>query len=264
MELHERLAYILRIRQMTQRQLAEAVDYSEATISKWVQGRAQPPVAGLVSICEALNLSADWLLWGNQPVEDAPVSTTPLWEAVDTTFSMRSTKFDDLLAAAQTLFFTSAWLPRAFDAHNPTVSKLVEQGIKMRFVFPQLDLTLIPYDTDGPTTPLQYERKKLTLLSSLYQIQEWGEQCSVELRLIAARPVSNLLAVNYHSPNGRILYIPYLYGDFEYGPRPGFILDRQQHPEWYDQFYGRYVAKLWEDAAPVENISSLIEKLRTG
>ena len=262
MELHERLAYILRTRQITQRQLAEAIDYSEATISKWVQGRAQPPLSGLVDLCETLNVSADWFLWGDQVGEDDPVSVTPRWEAVDTTFSTTALKFDDFLESAKSLFFTSAWLPRAFDAHSPVLSHLVQQQIPMRFVFPQPDLILKPYDTDGPTTPNQYERKKLTVLSSLYQIEEWGEQCPVEVRLISARPVNNLLAVNTHSPQGRILYIPYLYGDFEYGPRPGFIIDQRQHPEWYDQFYGRYVTKLWDEAVPVDDLTPLIHRLR--
>ena len=111
MDLHERLSEALRLRGMTQRDLAHAIDYSEATISKWVQGRALPPTAALVDVCTALTISADWLLWGGELSEQQPIETTPRWETVDTNFSTSSTSFDEFLEPARSLFFTSAWLP---------------------------------------------------------------------------------------------------------------------------------------------------------
>lgn len=262
MDLHERLISILQIRGMSQQQLAEAIDYSPSTISNWVKGKRPPTSEGLMLLCKTLHVSTDWLLFGAQSNSDQPVSIIPTWEAVDATFSTANVRFDDFLETSQSLFFTSVWLPRAFDVHNPVMSALVQKRIPMRFVFPKLELILEPYDTNGPHSTSQYERKKLAVLSTFYQIQEWCELCSIEIRLITARPVANLLATNYHSNQGRMLYIPYLYGDFEYGPRPGFVIDQQKHPEWYDQFYGRYVSQLWSDAVPVDNLESLIEQLR--
>lgn len=210
MDLHERLSEALRLRGMTQRDLAHAIDYSEATISKWVQGRALPPTAALVDVCTALTISADWLLWGGELSEKQPIETTPRWETVDTNFSTSSTSFDEFLEPARSLFFTSAWLPRAFDSHNPVLSRLVSQGITMRFVFPHPELTLVPYNTDGLESHNQHQRKRLRVLSSLYQLQDWQTRCQVELRLIVARPVNNIVAINAESSQGKILYIPYL------------------------------------------------------
>ncbi len=264
MELHERLAQVLQLRRMTQRELALSIDYSEAAVSKWVQGRAKPPINALMSICEILSVSADWLLWGEKALKDEQPSTMPAWEIVNTTFSTSSTDFNDFLHPAKSLFFTSAWLPNAFDASNPVLSKLVKRGIKMRFVFPRPELVWVPYSTDGLATPNQFERKKLKILSSLLQIQEWAAQCTVELRLILARPVNNIVIVNHHTRHGRVLYIPYLFGDFEHGQRPGFFIDQQQHPQWYDQFFNRYVVSLWEEAEPANDLSTLIDQLRSG
>jgi|GEM_PF-5658318 len=258
-----RLKQILRERNVTPDDLSVQLKYSRSNISKWMNGRL-PTTQTLMELCEFLDVSADWLLWGDAKSSKSAQSTgTPQWETVDTTFSMASGSFGDFIDSAQSLFFTSVWLTRAFDASNPALHQLVQSGCKMRFVFPQLDITLKNfYDTNGKETLEQSERKKLNILSSLYLIKEWGRGCSVELRLSLARPVNNVLAVDYHLETGKILYIPYLFGDFEMGMRPGYVIEREKHPDWYATFYQRYIVTMWEDALAVDDIDSLIEAVK--
>ena len=62
MRLCDRLEYALKIRDMTQRQLAHLTGITEATISRYVRGDRQPKADAIYSICKVLNISADWLI----------------------------------------------------------------------------------------------------------------------------------------------------------------------------------------------------------
>lgn len=260
---HERLRQLLVLRGMTQRELAHEIDYSEATISKWVQGRALPPTLAVIALCRILAVSADWLLRGETVLDHAgrAPDVIPQWQAVDTTFSTEYMAFDQFIADAQSLFFTSVYLTRAFDSHNPTMNTLIQRGIPMRFVFPVLDLVLTPYDANGLESENQHARKRLRFLHSLYTLQEWSAHCAVQLRLTTARPANNVLCINYDTAEGRILYIPYLYGDFEAGKRPGFIIEQARHPDWYASFHQRYLVDLWANAQAVADLPTFIERV---
>ncbi|MCA9886992.1 MAG: helix-turn-helix transcriptional regulator [Anaerolineae bacterium] len=264
MSLDQRLSALLRQKQLSGRDLARQMGYAESTVSKWLNGHLVPSMDALITLCETLNVSADWLIWGTELThQPAAITTTPAWEAVDTTFSTQSTTFPDFIAPAKSLFFTSIWLTRAFDANNPVLFRLVEQGIHMRFVFPELVISLRRFDTNGQESPEQRERKKLNIMDTLYVLKQWAKLAPVAVRLTTAHPVNNLLAINYDTDAGRILYIPYLYGDFEHGPRPGFIIDQQRHPDWYHEFRSRYVVHMWEQARPISDLDALIEQIKS-
>lgn len=264
MSIDQRLSALLRQKQLSGRDLAHQIGYAESTVSKWLNGHLVPSMDALIILCKTLNVSADWLIWGTGLAATQPrtVTTTPTWEIVDTTFSTESMTFPDFIAPAKSLFFTSLWLTRAFDANNPVLFRLVEQGIHMRFVFPELVISLRPYDTNGDESLEQSERKKLNIMDTLYVLKQWTKIAPVAVRLTSAHPVNNLLAINHDTDAGRILYIPYLYGDFEHGPRPGFIIDQQHHPDWYHEFRARYVVQMWEQARPITDLDALIEQIR--
>jgi len=51
---------------LTQRQLAETLDVSNRTISKWECGDGLPDLANVLPLCDALGITADELLYGER------------------------------------------------------------------------------------------------------------------------------------------------------------------------------------------------------
>ena len=60
------IAAIRRERGMTQRELAEAMNLSNRTISKWECGDGLPELANVLPLCELLGVTADELLRGER------------------------------------------------------------------------------------------------------------------------------------------------------------------------------------------------------
>lgn len=60
------IAALRRNRNMTQRQLAEKLDISEKTISKWECGNGLPEVTYMETLCEILGITVNELLMGER------------------------------------------------------------------------------------------------------------------------------------------------------------------------------------------------------
>ena len=62
----ERLSWLLNERGITQRELALRTGLTESAVSRYVNNQREPRADGIVKICKALEVSADWLLclWG--------------------------------------------------------------------------------------------------------------------------------------------------------------------------------------------------------
>ena len=60
------IAVARRERGMTQRELAEAMNLSNRTISKWECGDGLPELANVLPLCELLGVTADELLRGER------------------------------------------------------------------------------------------------------------------------------------------------------------------------------------------------------
>lgn len=52
--------------QMTQSELGKAIGKSRKTVELYLTARATPDAQTLMRICEALNVSADWILFGDE------------------------------------------------------------------------------------------------------------------------------------------------------------------------------------------------------
>ncbi len=65
MNLGKNLQILRKMRNMTQEELAEKLDVSRQTISKWEQGEILPEIERLVQLCELFHCSVDQLLRGN-------------------------------------------------------------------------------------------------------------------------------------------------------------------------------------------------------
>ena len=71
-EFGERLASLLQKRGMTQKDLAELVNTTEATLSRYVSGDREPKADMLANLATALNTTSDYLLGIERDEFDLP------------------------------------------------------------------------------------------------------------------------------------------------------------------------------------------------
>ena len=81
MELNERIASVRKAAGLTQEQLGELVGVSRQAVSKWESGQAVPDAMTITALCQKLHVSADYLLLGVDPEQNAepaaPAYTMP-------------------------------------------------------------------------------------------------------------------------------------------------------------------------------------------
>ena len=65
MNFGKNLQILRKMKNMTQEELAEKMNVSRQTISKWELGEILPEVEKLIGLCEMFNCSVDQLLRGN-------------------------------------------------------------------------------------------------------------------------------------------------------------------------------------------------------
>ena len=65
----ERIRKIRKGKKLTQKKLADKVGTSSGVISKWETGERYMNTFNLINICEALEVSADYLLFGKEQEE---------------------------------------------------------------------------------------------------------------------------------------------------------------------------------------------------
>lgn len=82
MELNDRIAAVRKAAGLTQEQLGELVGVSRQAVSKWESGQTVPDAVTVARLCEALNVSADYVLLGQEPEEDP--SAPPAYMPPDT------------------------------------------------------------------------------------------------------------------------------------------------------------------------------------
>ena len=58
----KKLKMALNLSGMTQRELADKANMTEAAVSRYISGTRQPNFDQLKKLCRVLNVSADWLL----------------------------------------------------------------------------------------------------------------------------------------------------------------------------------------------------------
>lgn len=71
MELKDRIAAVRRAAGLTQEQLGELVGVTRQAVSKWEAGQTVPDALTVAKLCEALHVSADYVLLGREPEEQA-------------------------------------------------------------------------------------------------------------------------------------------------------------------------------------------------
>lgn len=71
MELKDRIAAVRRAAGLTQEQLGELVGVTRQAVSKWEAGQTVPDALTVAKLCEALHVSADYVLLGKEPEEQA-------------------------------------------------------------------------------------------------------------------------------------------------------------------------------------------------
>lgn len=71
----ERLTYFLRVRQWSQRKLAQELRVSDASVSEWVNGKSSPTLKMLGRICQAIGITEAVFFGDIQNDSDEPPAT---------------------------------------------------------------------------------------------------------------------------------------------------------------------------------------------
>lgn len=72
-DIGSRIRYVRRLRKITQAQLAEMANMSTIGIRQYEECRRTPTAQGIRSVAVALNVSTDYLLFGNHREVDDPI-----------------------------------------------------------------------------------------------------------------------------------------------------------------------------------------------
>lgn len=75
MELKDRIASVRKAAGLTQEQLGELVGVTRQAVSKWESGQTVPDALTVAKLCEALHVSADYVLLGKEPEEQTAVES---------------------------------------------------------------------------------------------------------------------------------------------------------------------------------------------
>ena len=75
MELKDRIASVRKAAGLTQEQLGELVGVTRQAVSKWESGQTVPDALTVAKLCEALHVSADYVLLGKEPEKEAAVES---------------------------------------------------------------------------------------------------------------------------------------------------------------------------------------------
>ncbi len=62
MKLKRKIKFALRKNNMSQSELAKAMGVSDSGVSRWINENRDLQASNIKSLCETLNISADWLL----------------------------------------------------------------------------------------------------------------------------------------------------------------------------------------------------------
>ena len=77
MELKDRIAAVRRAAGLTQEQLGELVGVTRQAVSKWESGQTVPDALTVARLCEALHVSADYVLLGREPADASVFDEEP-------------------------------------------------------------------------------------------------------------------------------------------------------------------------------------------
>ena len=100
MALSENLQFLRTQNSMTQEQLAEQLNVSRQSVSKWESGSSFPEMETLLRICDLYHVNLDTLLRGS--LEESQVSDTAQYDAFMNRFSLRITFAEQLTVRCQT------------------------------------------------------------------------------------------------------------------------------------------------------------------
>ena len=110
MALSENLQFLRSRKEMTQEQLAEQLEVSRQSVSKWESGASFPEMDTLLRICDLYDVNLDTLLRGS--VEATSVSDTAQYDAFMNRFSRRiALAVSAIIAGVALMIFLSAYNP---------------------------------------------------------------------------------------------------------------------------------------------------------
>lgn len=83
MSVGERIAELRKSRNMSQTELAKAMDISRQAVSKWESGHSSPDTVKLILLAEVLDTEVEYLATGRHPVYEEPPIVLNMVKKVD-------------------------------------------------------------------------------------------------------------------------------------------------------------------------------------
>lgn len=83
MSIGERITQLRKECNISQGQLAQALDVSRQAVSKWENDQSSPDTIRLIKLAEVLNTEVEYLATGNKPVYQSPPIVVNVVEKVD-------------------------------------------------------------------------------------------------------------------------------------------------------------------------------------
>lgn len=112
MELWERIAQARKAAGLSQEELGNRLGVSRQAVSKWETNQTKPDVDTVVRMCQVLDLSADYLLFGKEdavPVQASPAQDAPAGELDEQALGRKQYAIL-LLKPVQTVFAAAQYL----------------------------------------------------------------------------------------------------------------------------------------------------------
>ena len=84
MEWNERIAFVRKAAGLTQEQLGQLLGVTRQAVSKWESAQTVPDAVTIARLCEALHVSADFVLLGKEPEQPDGAGDAPPYALPDT------------------------------------------------------------------------------------------------------------------------------------------------------------------------------------
>ena len=84
---------------LNQTEFGQRIGAAQNTVSAWEKDKVIPADSAIVSICRTFNVRKDWLLTGEEPMDDLPAGGDALMELFDAVFDDIRRRFASSLSA---------------------------------------------------------------------------------------------------------------------------------------------------------------------
>lgn len=168
MNIGEKIKRIRKMAGMTQEELAEKMNVSRQTISKWEKENSSPDLESAIALCELFEISLDDLMKGGQSVKEEKISLQDMIK-----INRRNQK-QTILLISGLFFLMIGALAALFIAAIQSSTNSIEYMLYRYIVTGQYSSA--PIDYGRLTAPAILLIAIGVILSMVYMIEKWKEK----------------------------------------------------------------------------------------